>query len=150
MLWIRLGKYLYNQLQLFRQQLRKLRNGDHFHSDRKCVKCSCDHSGVTLSSYKTLRVIEQSVRRHLWEQVRLEIREFCKIASGTNAEPSRKTKSLIGDIQITQDQALALSVKSHTKPSPLLEKYCLLLSANAFYKQTAQDIKILTGQRIWT
>ena len=39
-------------------------------------------------------------------------------------------------------------VKGHSQLSPLLEKCCLLLSANESYKRAAQDIKVLTGRSV--
>lgn len=41
-----------------------------------------------------------------------------------------------------------LGIKRHTRLSPLLEKCCLLLSANESYQKAEQDIEILTGRRV--
>ena len=41
-----------------------------------------------------------------------------------------------------------LVVKGHTQLSPLLEKCCLLLSANESYEHAAQDIEVLTGRSV--
>jgi len=39
-------------------------------------------------------------------------------------------------------------VKGHRQLSPLLEKCCLLLSANESYEHAAQDIEVLTGRSV--
>ena len=57
-------------------------------------------------------------------------------------------KSILGDLRITEKQAQALAVKAHTQLSPYLEKCCLLVSANASYERSAQDIPVLTGMHV--
>jgi hypothetical protein len=46
---------------------------------------------------------------------------------------------------VTEQQAQRLEVKAYTQWSPYLERCCLLLSANASYDNTANDIEVLTG-----
>ncbi len=66
-------------------------------------------------------------------------------ASGTSSGRSRQLKSILGQISLTENQAKALQVKARTQLSPYLEKCCLLLSANASYERSSQDIVVLTG-----
>jgi hypothetical protein len=54
----------------------------------------------------------------------------------------------LGEITITEKQAKAVEVKARTQLSPYLEKCCLLVSANASYERTAQDIPVLTGMKV--
>lgn len=49
---------------------------------------------------------------------------------------------------MTEKQAKALEVKARTQLSPYLEKCCLLVSANASYERTRQDILVLTGLKV--
>ena len=58
---------------------------------------------------------------------------------------SRRLKSILGEISITENQAQVLQVKARTQLSPYLEKCCLLVSANASYERSAQDVTVLTG-----
>jgi len=53
--------------------------------------------------------------------------------------------SCIGELSITDKQAIKLQVKPYAKISPQLEKCCLLLSANESYARAEQDIEVLTG-----
>lgn len=69
-------------------------------------------------------------------------------ASGTSSGRSRQLKSILGEITITENQAKVLEVKACTQLSPYLEKCCLLVSANASYERTAQDIPVLTGMKV--
>lgn len=41
-----------------------------------------------------------------------------------------------------------MGVKAYTRWSPYLEKCCLLVSANASYERTAEDLAVLTGVRV--
>lgn len=53
--------------------------------------------------------------------------------------------SCIGELTITDKQAIKLQVKPYVQISPQLEKCCLLLSANESYARAEQDIEVLTG-----
>jgi hypothetical protein len=53
--------------------------------------------------------------------------------------------SCIGELKITDKQAIKLQVKPYVQISPQLEKCCLLLSANESYARAEQDIEVLTG-----
>lgn len=55
---------------------------------------------------------------------------------------------MIGEIQITHNQAQALNVLSYVQISGHLEKCCLLLSANESYARAEQDIQVLTGMNV--
>lgn len=60
----------------------------------------------------------------------------------------RTLKSCLGKITISQKQAQCLGIEPSTRLSPLLEKCCLLLSANESYQNAQQDLSILTGIKV--
>lgn len=49
---------------------------------------------------------------------------------------------------MTEKQAEQLQVKPHGQISEYLEKCCLLVSSNNFYRRTAEDLARLTGMKI--
>ena len=51
----------------------------------------------------------------------------------------------MGKLTISQKQADALGIEPYTRHSPLLEKCCLLLSANESYQNAENDLLLLTG-----
>lgn len=51
-------------------------------------------------------------------------------------------------MSITEKQAKNLGLRSRSKWSPLLEKCCLLVSANESYQRAEEDIKVLTGIKV--
>ena len=55
---------------------------------------------------------------------------------------------MIGEIEITHNQAQALNVLPYVQISGHLEKCCLLLSANESYARAEQDIQVLTGMNV--
>ncbi|NEO65194.1 MAG: ISKra4 family transposase, partial [Moorea sp. SIO4G2] len=61
---------------------------------------------------------------------------------------TRTLKSCLGKLKITKKQADALGIEPYTRHSPLLEKCCLLLSANESYQNAAQDLYFLTGLKV--
>ena len=46
---------------------------------------------------------------------------------------------------VSRKQAQKLGLKARVRLSPLLEKSCLLLSANVSYENAERDLKLLTG-----
>jgi hypothetical protein len=46
---------------------------------------------------------------------------------------------------VSRKQAEKLGLKARVRLSPLLEKSCLLLSANVSYENAERDLKLLTG-----
>lgn len=54
----------------------------------------------------------------------------------------------MGRVNITSNQAKKLTLKSHTRLSPFLEKCCLLLIANESFDRAEIDIKKLTGVQV--
>ena len=55
---------------------------------------------------------------------------------------------MIGEIEITHNQAQSLNVLPYVQISGHLEKCCLLLSANESYARAEQDIQVLTGMNV--
>ena len=51
----------------------------------------------------------------------------------------------MGSLKITNKQANRLGLDSYQRRSPLLERCCLILSANSSYQEAENDLKILTG-----
>ena len=51
----------------------------------------------------------------------------------------------MGQLTISRKQADALGIEPYTRHSPLLEKCCLLLSANESYQNAENDLLLLTG-----
>jgi hypothetical protein len=70
---------------------------------------------------------------------------FIETSSGTTRGRPRTLGSILGKLRMTDRQAQRLEVKAYTQWSPYLERCCLLLSANASYKNTETDIAVLTG-----
>ena len=54
----------------------------------------------------------------------------------------------MGKLSISKKQADALGIEPYTRHSPLLEKCCLLLSANESYKNAENDLSLLTGLKV--
>lgn len=49
---------------------------------------------------------------------------------------------------MSEKQAQLLDVKAYTRWSPYGEKCCLVLSANESYERAAEDIEVLTGEKV--
>lgn len=60
----------------------------------------------------------------------------------------RKIKSCVGQLKITEKQCVSLGVNPYTRHSPLLEKCCLLLSANESYQNAEKDMLLLMGFKV--
>lgn len=54
----------------------------------------------------------------------------------------------MGKLKITKKQADALGIEAYTRHSPMLEKCCLLLSANESYQNVESDLYLLTGLKV--
>ncbi len=82
--------------------------------------------------------------RYLSKSVpKLEI--FLRSATGTSVGRKRQVHSCLGVLKVSCKQANKLGLKARVRLSPLLEKSCLLLSANVSYENAATDLKVLTG-----
>ncbi len=57
-------------------------------------------------------------------------------------------KSCVGVLPIREKQANQLGLMPRTQLSPLLEKCCLLVSANESYQNAESDIEALTGVKV--
>jgi hypothetical protein len=73
---------------------------------------------------------------------------FIATTSGKSSGRTRRLKSILGEISITESQAKRLEVKDHTQLSPYLEKCCLLVSANVSYERSAADVAVLIGMEV--
>ena len=54
----------------------------------------------------------------------------------------------MGKLTVSRKQADALGIEPYTRHSPLLEKCCLLLSANESYQNAENDLLLLTGLKV--
>ncbi|NEO02562.1 MAG: ISKra4 family transposase [Moorea sp. SIO3I7] len=100
-------------------------------------------------SLETLADIEIAVRKQVLEHVSPKIGLFF-ITKKTNTQrgKTRTIKSCLGKLKITKKQADALGIEPLTRHSPLLEKCCLLLSANESYHNAETDLYLLTGLKV--
>jgi hypothetical protein len=56
-------------------------------------------------------------------------------------------KSILGTLRLTSEQAQRLQLKPRSQLSPMLERYCLRVSANVSYQHAAEDVA-LTGIKV--
>jgi hypothetical protein len=54
----------------------------------------------------------------------------------------------VGTLSLTTKQAKKLNIAPYSRTSPLLEKCCLLLSANESYQDAERDVLLLTGVKV--
>jgi hypothetical protein len=66
-------------------------------------------------------------------------------STGTTAGRKRQIKTVVGELTISEKQARKLDLKPRKRLSPMVEKSCLILSANVSYENAARDFKELTG-----
>jgi Uncharacterised protein family (UPF0236) len=66
-------------------------------------------------------------------------------STGTTAGRKRLIKTVVGELTVSEKQAQKLDLKPRKRLSPMVEKNCLLLSANVSYANAARDFKELTG-----
>jgi len=100
-------------------------------------------------SMETLEGIEKTVRDKVLKHVSPEIAFFfVEKKTGTSKGRKRALLSCVGKIQITKKQAENLGIEPYVRHSPLLEKCCLLLSANESYQNAEKDMLLLTGLKV--
>ncbi|MCA2687997.1 MAG: ISKra4 family transposase, partial [Microcystis sp. M037S2] len=120
--------------------------------NEKRIKELCQELGQCLyeqsqvEKFNNLAEIEETVRDLMIGVCQPRNRYFfVKTSTGETAGRTRKVKSILGELPITEKQAKKLEVKPRTQMSPMLEKNCLLLSGDESYEKSAQKIKSLTG-----
>jgi len=95
---------------------------------------------TSASELQDLESIEKAVRAHLpFEGRPSSCPFFIRQATGTDKGRERQVKSCVGVLPIREKQASQLGLKPRTQISPLLEKCCLLVSANESYKDAESD-----------
>jgi hypothetical protein len=100
-------------------------------------------------SLETLEDIEKKVREQVLSEVSPRIALFfIEKKTGTTKGRKRKLKSLLGTLNLTTKQAERLRIEPYSRYSPLLEKCCLLLSANESYQDAERDVLLLTGVKV--
>ena len=78
-------------------------------------------------------------------QLALKLAIFLRQATQTTAGRQRQVQSCLGLLSVSHKQADKLGLKPRVRLSPLIEKSCLLLSANVSYEKAERDLKLLTG-----
>lgn len=73
---------------------------------------------------------------------------FIKQLTGTQKGRARLLKSIVGLVKVTDKQAQIWGLKPYSQISPLLEKSCLLLSANESFQNGEKDVETLTGIKV--
>jgi hypothetical protein len=68
--------------------------------------------------------------------------------TNTKSGRIRNIRSIIGELPITEKQALRLNLHTNQRFSPYLEKCCVRASANVSYENAARDIEYYTGMKI--
>ncbi len=98
---------------------------------------------------KSFESIEKSVRQKMLSEVGPEIGNFFFSAvSGIQTGKPRKIKSIIGSLDITDNQAKYFGLKAYSQLSPLMENCCLLITANESYQSAEKDLEKFTGIKI--
>nr|OEJ78425.1 hypothetical protein A5482_13340 [Cyanobacterium sp. IPPAS B-1200] len=73
---------------------------------------------------------------------------FIEKKTGTKQGKKRTLKSCVGKLKISKKQGDKLGIEAYKRHSPLLEKCCLVLSANESYQRAENDILLLTGLKV--
>jgi hypothetical protein len=60
----------------------------------------------------------------------------------------KEVKSCVGIVKVKSKKARKLGLKKGARRSPVLEKCCLLLSANESFQNAERDVELLTGIKI--
>ncbi|MEG4595026.1 ISKra4 family transposase [Microcoleus sp. F8_C2] len=98
---------------------------------------------------KSFDSIEKSLRQKMLEEVGPELGSFFFPAvSGIETGKPRKIKSIVGSLDITDNQAKYFGLKAYSQFSPLMEKCCLLISANESYQMAQKDLEVFTGVKV--
>jgi hypothetical protein len=74
-----------------------------------------------------------------------ELGSFFSAVSGIQTGKPRKIKSIVGSLEITDNQAKYFGLKAYSQFSPMMEKCCLLISANESYQMVEKDLEIFMG-----
>jgi hypothetical protein len=101
------------------------------------------------SQLQDFESIELAAREHLLIEVSPKIGEFFFNAGkpvGTGRV--KKVKSCVGIVKVKSKKAQKLGLKKGARRSPVLEKCCLLLSANESFQNAERDVELLTGIKI--
>lgn len=75
----------------------------------------------------------------------LKLAIFLRSVTQTTAGRKRQLQSCLGVLTVSRKQGEKLGLKARVRLSPLLEKSCLLLSANVSYENAERDLKLLSG-----
>ncbi|NJN73212.1 MAG: hypothetical protein HC799_10620 [Limnothrix sp. RL_2_0] len=89
--------------------------------------------------------IELAARRYLLDAVVPAMADFFCPDEKENGGKRRKLKSSIGEIQVSSRQVQKLGLRGRTQLSPILEKSCLVASANSSCQQAEENIALMTG-----
>lgn len=73
---------------------------------------------------------------------------FCRKPDKNNKGEKANPKKLCWKSKNNKKAREKLGIEAYTRHSPLLEKCCLLLSANESYQNAEEDMLLLTGLKI--
>ena len=107
------------------------------------------HKNTPLDKLKTFEEIETTLREQIQEEITPEIAQFffSEVSQIKTGRP-RKIKTILGEVEITENQAKYFGLKSYSHLSPKMVKNALLICANESYQRAEEDLKELTGINI--
>jgi hypothetical protein len=96
-----------------------------------------------------LNANEKTVRSQVLEYVSPEIALFLLNKQQEQSfGKKRKIKSVVGELKLKAKQLEKLGLKPRSRLSPLLEKFCLRISANESYQKAEIEVEVLTGVKV--
>jgi len=99
------------------------------------------HQEAEAEKIQTLEGIETTIREQTLKYITPKLGFFFVTkTTGTQAGRPRKIKSIIGELCLTEKQAIRLNIPRNNQISPYLERCCLRASANVSYENAARDI----------
>jgi hypothetical protein len=102
-----------------------------------------------VNQLQNLATIEETIREQTLKYITPQIGFFfIQNITNTQSGRTRNIRSIIGELPITEKQAIRLNLKTNQRISPYLEKCCLRASANISDENAAQDVEFYTGMKI--
>jgi len=107
------------------------------------------HQEAEAEKIPTLEGIETTIREQTLKYITPKLGFFFVTkTTGTQAGRPRKIKSIIGELCLTEKQAIRLNIPRNNQISPYLERCCLRASANVSYENAARDLQFYTGMKV--
>lgn len=107
------------------------------------------HRHTPLDKLKTFEQIETTLREQIQEEITPEIAQFffSEVSQIKTGRP-RKITTILGEVEITENQAKYFGLKSSSHLSPKMAKNALLICANESYQRAEEDLPELTRIKI--